>query len=700
MRRTLPLLVLSSLAMLCGAGPSTGQESPFIPERIALELRNEVSGDRAFNVVRLLTPFHRIMGSEAYVRAAEMLAGLAREAGLANVKVVRQRFEGGLSWDPRSASLWLVEPERTKLADFADVPVSLAVFSRPARLTAELVDIKAAGPEDLRGVDVAGKVVLTTAPPGFAVRTAVWERGAAGVVSCGGIHPDAPYDTPDQVAYIKVPATVPAGKAAPWAFNISPREYGRLRDLLRSCREKGSPVRVRAEIDASLREPAEQAYLWGELTGGSIHDQDIVLTAHLDEESTSANDNGSGCASILEVGRAIGALVRSGRIPPPKRDIIFWWPNEHTSEYQYFRENPDAPKGMLAAINLDMVGARQSQGSRVQHLVRTPASLPSYLNDVVESIMDLVVLTSGELRSVEEAGPRRPSARPLLAFLGSRERFNAMAVPQVGGSDHEVFCEGVIGIPAVSLINDPDPFYHSSDDDLWNIDRTQLKRNAFITAAATLFLAGAGDEDVPMLAQEVYSRGLARLAGDMNAALAHVRGNRAGDPGRSLAEAWNILEQAGARERQAVSSVLVFARPGGPNAALAARLAARIEAAAIDLGRDLAAAAGISPGKGRPAAPVLSAAEKELARRVPLSLGTLDEHLAKRGWAVSAPGLHSVMAKECYCFVDGKRTGLDIFRAVQAEALSAGEHYYGRVTPEAVLALLDGAAAKGVLGYK
>ncbi len=38
------------------------------------------------------------------------------------------------------------------------------------------------------------------------------------------------------------------------------------------------------------------------------------------------------------------------------------------------------------------------------------------------------------------------------------------------------------------------------------------------------------------------------------------------------------------------------------------------------------------------------------------------------------------MAKECYGFVDGTRSYLDIFRAVHAEALSAGEFYYGKVT--------------------
>jgi hypothetical protein len=684
-----------------GLGDARAQESPFLPDKLAGHLVNEISGDRAFNYVRLLTPYHRIMGSPAFVEAANLLAGLAGKFGLENIQVVRQKFEGGLSWNPRSATLWLVEPEETKLADFEDVTVSLAVFSRSAHVAAELVDAgRAAGPDDFRGLDVAGKIVLTTSGPGLAVRTAVWERGALGVVSCGGIHPDSPYDTPDQIAYIKVPASVPAGKTAPWAFNISAREYGRLRDLIRECKAKGVAVKVRADIDTQILEPTEQAYLWAEMKGSEIHDQDVVLTAHLDEESTSANDNGSGCGAILEIGRAINALVRDGKIARPKRDIIFWWPNEHTSEYQYFREHPETPKTMLASINLDMVGAKQSLGSRVQHLIRTPYSMPSYLNDVTESILDYVILANSEFRSAEEAGARLPFPKPILAFLGSRERFNAMAVPQSSGSDHEVFLEGVIGVPAVSLINDPDPYFHSSDDDLWNIDRTQIKRNAFITAAATLFLANAGDADVPLLAEVVYSRGLARLGRDLDAALARIREKKAGDYVKSYVEAGNLIEQAGARERKAVESVLVFARPGGPNAAYASRLAAKIGASAAGLIRELEACYLRASGEKRLLAISLSETERAMASRVPMNAGSLDEYFEKRGWVVGYPGLHSIMAKECFSFVDGKRSYLDIYRAVQAEALSAGAYHYGTVTPEAVRGILDEAVKKGVLRIK
>ena len=275
----------------------------------------------------------------------------------------------------------------------------------------------------------------------------MWERGALGVVSSASVHPDATFDTPDQIAYIKVPAVTPEGKPEPWAFMISARRYGYLSDLLRRAGARKRAVRVKADIDAEIRRPPEQAYLWAEIPGSEIHDQDIVLTAHLDEESTSANDNGSGCGSLLEIGRAIKALVREGRLAPPRRDIVLWWPNEHTSEYQFLRENPEAPKTWLAAINQDMVGARQSMGSRVQHIIRTPYSLPSYLSDVIESIAESVILGNSGFLSAEEAGTPQPFSKPLLSFRGSRERYAAMVVPHSGGSDQEVFCDALVRRP-------------------------------------------------------------------------------------------------------------------------------------------------------------------------------------------------------------------------------------------------------------
>jgi hypothetical protein len=47
--------------------------------------------------------------------------------------------------------------------------------------------------------------------------------------------------------------------------------------------------------------------------------------------------------------------------------------------------------------------------------------------------------------------------------------------------------------------------------------------------------------------------------------------------------------------------------------------------------------------------------------------------------------------------VNAQRTGLDIARFVSAEAREAGRHYFGTVTPEAVLAYLENVAKAGLI---
>ena len=58
-------------------------------------------------------------------------------------------------------------------------------------------------------------------------------------------------------------------------------------------------------------------------------------------------------------------------------------------------------------------------------------------------------------------------------------------------------------------------------------------------------------------------------------------------------------------------------------------------------------------------------------------------------------GLHAMMQFEVYNFADGRRTALEVYEAVAAEALSAGPWYYGTVTPADVREALERAARAG-----
>jgi hypothetical protein len=57
------------------------------------------------------------------------------------------------------------------------------------------------------------------------------------------------------------------------------------------------------------------------------------------------------------------------------------------------------------------------------------------------------------------------------------------------------------------------------------------------------------------------------------------------------------------------------------------------------------------------------------------------------------------MAFETLCFVDGTRSGLEIYRAVAAEARRGGKHYYGEVSPESVLGYLEKARGTQLIDF-
>ena len=80
-----------------------------------------------------------------------------------------------------------------------------------------------------------------------------------------------------------------------------------------------------------------------------------------------------------------------------------------------------------------------------------------------------------------------------------------------GGSDHDVFVDGNVRIPAVSINVWPDQWYHTSGDTPDKSDPTQFKRVVAISAAAALVLANAGPAEAERMMADITARQLGRL---------------------------------------------------------------------------------------------------------------------------------------------------------------------------------------------
>jgi hypothetical protein len=684
------------------------QTTPFLSDEEIRMLSNEISGDRAFEHIRWLTHWHRDSGMEGYFKAAEYVVKAAKEAGLDGVRFVEQPLPG-VNYTARSAELWMTEPVALKLADIGEHAVYLADGSHDADVTAELIYIGDATVESLKNLDVRGKIVLTNAQPGRAVQNAVYARGAVGVVTYATSESRNPLDFPDQIAWTRINPTPPEGKKGTFAFSLPPRKGDTLRRILetRDMQDyfgtgkstKGGRVVLRAKVDTEITPaPGRTGFVEGWIRGSSIHDQQIILTAHLQEEQGSANDDGSGCGNLLELARTYNKLIAEGKMPRPLRDIRFWWTDEIYSEYRYFQDNPDEPKKFLANVHQDMTGANQAMGSRVQHLIFAPHSRTSYLDAVFESVAQYVINTNnGFLAASRQGGLPRPHTRPLYATRGSRQGYNARFVPWFGSSDHQTFLDGPINTPAVALINWDDDYIHSSDDDLFQIDQTQLRRNNFIIGSIAYFLSRATERDIPTLAAETYAQGAKRLANDLRVAMNLLKeGNAASD---NWKEANYLIEQGVLREQHALGTIRVFTTPNSRAAAPLTELAANMKRNGAQLTADLETYYMQLRGT-RPAPVKLTSEESVAAKKIPRNAVALKDYFDNRDKVRVRTSLHGLMRDEVFNFVDGQRSYYDIYKAVYAEAAAAGSWYYGTVTLQDVSALLDAAVQAQALTLK
>ncbi len=712
MKRTLALpvflaatLLLSPLVNICQA-----QTTPFLSDEEIRMLSNEISGDRAFEHIRWLSHWHRDSGMEGFFKARDYVMQAAREAGVDEVRFIDQPLEGP-NYTAREAELWMTEPVELKLADIGEQAVYLADMSRDADVTAELVDIGDGTEAALKGLNVKGKIVLTSGSPQRAVDYAVAKLGAVGVVTYQTSENKSPLDYPDQIAWSRISAEPPAGTKGTFAFVLPPRKGDTLRRILHTNDVQdffatGKPARggrvvLHAKVDTDMGEsPGKTGFVEAVIRGTRPGWQQIVLTAHLQEEKSSANDDGSGCANLLELARVFTKLIKEGKMKRPQRDLRFWWTDEIYSEYQLFREHPEETKKILANVHQDMTGANQAMGSRVQHLIFAPHSRTSYLDAIFESVGTFLINTNnGFLAASRQGGLPRPYTRPLYSTRGTRQGYNARFVPHFGSSDHLVFLEGAVGIPAVALINWDDPYIHSSDDDLFQVDQTQLRRNNFLIGSLAYFLSKADERDIPLLVAETYAQGSRRLANDMRVSMELLVNERGkGDGGWKLAS--TIVEQGVLREARALDSIRVFST-GDSAVGSVENMKALLISNNAPMG-ELAQFYKQLNGTNPPMPAPLTDAERAASRKVPSNVAPLDTYLTNRGKVPGSNGgaLHGLMRTEVYNFVDGRRSYYDIYKAVYAESAAAGSWYYGTVTLEDVSRLLDAAVAAGALSLK
>jgi aminopeptidase YwaD len=512
MHKTLTLLLaLSALAV-----PALAQKPPLLSEEQVNALAQELSGETAKRNLEGIVRNHRQRGSRGFHAAAELVAERARAYGLSNVEILQFPADGKifygsqrsrLPWDADFAELWELrkQGEAWKQADliasYESIPVNLAEDSESADVTADLVDVGDGTAEaDYAGKDVRGKIVLAAAQPGAVQELAVEKRGAAGIISYALNQPQAWRGDDDTLIRWGHLESFPKSKT--FAFMVSLKTARGLRERL----AHGEQIRLHATVRAG-QHPGNYEVVTATIPGTDpeLKDQEIAFSCHLDHQRPGANDNASGCVTILEVARTLQKLIGEGKLPPPLRTIRFIWPPEIEGTVTLLSARPEFAKRIKAVVHMDMVGGG-AVTKAIFHVTRGPMSLPSFVHDVAEAFAGFVNEQTEKFADTGEA------EYPLVAPEGSKDPLRAEFVPYTMGSDHDVYQDSSFKIPAIYLNDWPDRYIHTNGDTSANIDPTKLKRAAFIGAASGYFLAQATMKDQGAVFEQADISALRRYA--------------------------------------------------------------------------------------------------------------------------------------------------------------------------------------------
>jgi len=643
---------------------------------------NEASGERAMHHLLEMVPYPRVRPRAEYegrFRESDVVARFAKEYGYADVGVESFPAPQPL-WAPSRGELWLLAPELRKLYDIHDVVVALGSGSASGDVTAELVDVGGGGSaEDYAGKDVKGKVVLGSAGLGQLYRMAVGDRGAVGVLGYGSIRADS---YPDQVSSQGIGGG-PGGAGAQgpptgFGWSLAPR-VGRELAARLARREK---VTVRSVVESETF-PGELEMVHAVIPGDGSTDQAVMVTAHLYEGyiKMGASDNGSGSAMTLEMGRVLVKLVSEGKLPKPKRAIHFLWVPEISGTAAWLEQHPDVKAKLIAGINFDMAGLGLAPSASFWVLHRTPDTLPTYLNDVSQSVLEYVAELNRERVRYRANG--YGFTLPVLSPSGSRDAFSVKVDKAYGASDHIVFLQQ--GIAATTFTTWPDMWYHSSADTPDKLDPTQFRRAAVVAAALTEVVAAADDGLALKLVAESVARGTERLGASQRKGLGYLAD--AGD-GPALVEAYKearnaVRHQAGIEKAVVRSAAVLFARPEDASRTIAG-LEASIDKTAAALQEQVKSvyAAGATLRQVAPAEPAPTDAEREAARMIPERVPPRDTPAGlPRGMAAlfqrippeAARFVPQHMTSELNVLVGQKKTVLEIrdFLAGEFEPITA-----------------------------
>jgi aminopeptidase YwaD len=514
MRRASCVLLLASVAALEAQSvprhlPPLDRALPPRAEAIFRAVEPRVDRDAAMAIVTPMASLWRVAGNPQFDQSLESIAAPLTAAGIATrYETITSSSQG---WEMRDAVLRLDGPAgEVVLSRVQDrVPLAINSFPTPAGgTTAALVDV-GAGTEarDYDGRAVKGAVVLANGQIGAVWAQAVKSRGAAGVISTQIAAYTQPETTPGVLQWGNIPY---APDQPSFAFKATPRAASRLRERLAAA-----PVQVHVTADTMFhRRPVRT--LVAEFPGTRWPDQRVVLVAHVQEPG--ANDNASGCGTLLAAALALQRAITDGALPRPARTLTLLWGDENRASDAWIAADAARVAQVVAMMSLDMTGEDTAKTGGTFLIEKSPDPTAVWArpsdphSEWGASEVDRALVRGNFLNDLH------------LAVALRRSRDTGWVVrtnPYEGGSDHTSFTKA--GVPALLNWHFTDRYYHTNLDTLDKVSAVTMGHVATRVATTAMFLASADQTDVAPLEELLRIARDARLETERtNAAPAEV----------------------------------------------------------------------------------------------------------------------------------------------------------------------------------
>jgi aminopeptidase YwaD len=487
--RSIALLVLATAGGLAQPSvpplhlPPLDRALPPRVETIYRAVEPRVDPTTALDITTKLAPLWRVAGNPHFDQSLAWIDDRLKAAGIATrYDTITSNSQG---WEQRHAVLRLDGPAGEIVLSVTQdrVPLAINSFSTPTGgTTARLVDV--GGGTDAAaytGKDIAGAVVLADGPIGPVWNQAVKARGAAGVISTQIAGYTRPHETPDVLQWGAIPY---APDRPSFGFKATPRAARRLRERLATA----AGVQVHVVIATTFhRRPVRT--LVADIPGARWPDERIVLVAHVQEPG--ANDNASGCGSLLAGALALHQAIADGALPRPARTLTFLWGDEIRASDAWIAADAARVRNVVAMMSLDMTGqdTAKTGGTFLIEKGPDPSAVwprPSDPHSEWGASQVDRSLVRGTFLNDLHLGVALRRARD----TGWIVRTN----PYEGGSDHTSFTRA--GVPALLNWHFTDRYYHTNLDTLDKVSAATLGHVAVVVATTTMFLGSADASDV------------------------------------------------------------------------------------------------------------------------------------------------------------------------------------------------------------